>query len=502
MSASPHTQAAAERGQQVLQAFRGGDNRAGIALHPLELALVIVASLQLCFLPWAFGGMVLWAQLTALALSVIALTVAAWRRVYDEPYTREGRQVLPMLPRLWRFPVFWLGLGFFAFIAVQGLNPSHVRMSDERGWWMQPVGHIRWLPSGMGTTFDHMNAWRVLVILGSAWLLVCALWIGLTRRTAVMAIMTALVVNGTVLALIGILQKATGAREVLWLFKVRWGYFVATIIYKNHAGAFFYLILAFAAALLLWHAQRGSRRLAKTSPAPVYGFCAVILATVVILSNSKGALLLMLGYLAVCLIGFAVWLCVGGRASGNRVQALVAGGLLVVFIVAGGHHLRLDKPFERVQTLIEQGENNVSVKSRLVVAKATAEMAEDKLWTGWGAGGFQHFFPVYQQNYAELQPKPRRKPQFWRHAHNDYLQGLSEYGIVGLLFPAAMLGWWLIRLGRLRVHRRPVILLAVGGLFLVMLHSWFDFQMQCPAVLVTWCAGWALTTRWAETERS
>ncbi len=501
MSTSPYKPAATAPGRQVLQAFRG-DVRTGVPLHPLELTLVVVAALQLCLVPWFFGGMVAWAQWTALGLAAVAMAVAARRRVYEGEYTREGSYVLLTLPRLWRFPVFWLGLGFFAYITIQGLNPSHVRMSDERGWWMEPVGHIGWLPSGMGGPFAEMNAWRVLVMLGAPWLLVCALWIGLTRRTAIMALVTALVANGTVLALIGILQKGTGAREILWHYPVRWGYFVATIVYKNHAGAFFYLILTFAAALLMWHARRGTLTLTKTSPAPIWAFCAAILATVVILSNSKGAILLMLAYLAVCLFGFLTWVFTEDRDGASRGQALVACGLLAAFIAGGGYFLRLDKPFERVQAMIEQREENVSVRSRLIVAQATAEMARDQLWTGWGAGGFQHYFPVYQRNYEELQPKPRQRPQFWRHAHNDYLQSLAEYGIIGLLFPAATLVWWLSKLWRAQAYRRPVILLLVGGLALVAIHAWFDFQMQCPAVLATWCAGWVLATRWAETERA
>lgn len=484
-----------------MQAFRG-DARAGLPLHPLESALVVVAVVQLCFLPWAIGGVLLWAQLTALGLSVVALGLAVQRRTYCEPYSREGNYLLLTLPRLWRFPIFWLGLLFLGYIAIQGFNPSHVRQSDERGWWMQPVEHIAWLPTGMGTPFEYLNAWRTLVIFGSIWLLVCALWIGLTRRTAVLGIITALVINGTVLALVGILQKATGAREILWFFKVRWGYFVGTIVYKNHAGAFFYLILTFAAALVLWHAQRSSRRLARTSPAPVYGFCAVLLALVVLLSFSKGAILLMLGYLTVCLLGFIGWMVFGEGRTANRGAILTTTALLTVFIGVGGVFLRIDQPFAKVQTMIEKGQEDGSVGSRQIVTKATFEMARDKLWTGWGAGGFQHYFPVYQKNYPELGLNYRKKPQFWRHAHNDYAQSLAEYGIIGLIFPAAMFVWWLARLAGLQVYRRPVILLTLAGLFMVMVHSWIDFQMHNPAILTTWCVGWVLITRWAETERT
>ncbi len=471
-------------------------------MHPQELILVVLASIQLCFLPWAIGGVVLWAQLISLGISMAAFAMAVQRRVYQEPYSRDGNYLLLTLPKLWRFPIFWLGLLFLGYIALQGLNPSHVRMSDDRGWWMDPVVHITWLPSGMQTPFEYLNAWRVLIIFGSAWLLVCALWIGITRRTAVMGIITALVINGTVLALVGILQKVTNAREILWFVKVRWSYFVATIVYKNHAGAYFYLIMALAAALLLWHAQRGSRRLARTSPAPVYGFCAAILGLIVLLSFSKGAILLMVGYLTICLGAYIAWLIFGERNTGNNGTGMLLAGLLAVFIAVGGVFLGVGESFVRVKAMLENGQTDSSVTSRQTVTEATWDMAKDKVWTGWGAGSFQHYFPVYQKNYPDITTSYVNKPLFWRYAHNDYVQSLAEYGIIGLLFPVAMLGWWLKRLIGLEAYRRPVILLALGGLFLIMVHCWIDFQMQNPAILTTWCACWVLITRWAETERS
>lgn len=460
-----------------------------------------IAVAQLCFLPWALGGIVFWAQLVSLGLGVAALAVAAQRRVYQEPYTREGNFLLLTLPRLWRFPVFWIGLAFFGYITLQGLNPSHVRMSDDKGWWMEPVSHLTWLPSGMQTSLESVNAWRMLIIYVSVWLLVCALWIGVTRRAAVTHILAAVVANGTLLALVGILQKVTHAKQILWFVPPRASYFMATIPYKNHAGAFFYLVLALCAALVLWHALRGSRRLARTSPAPVYGFCAVILALAVVLSFSKGAILLMIAFLVACLLGFVGWLFFDQGSAGNRTTALSVAGLLVLFITLGGVFLRIDQPLFKVQTLLEKGEEDSSVGGRRIAAQATWEMAKDKIWTGWGAGGFRHYFPVYQRNHPEIYVNYRGKIWFWTNAHNDYLQGLAELGIIGMLFPVSILLWWLWQMLRLNALRRPVLLLGLAGLFMIMLHSWIDFQMFNPAILTTWCAAWPLLTRWGETER-
>lgn len=481
-----------------LQAFRG-EARAGLPLHPLERLLVVLASIQLCFLPWAFGGVVLWAQMTALVLSVAAIVVAVQRRIYDEPYVRTERFMLYPLHKLWRFPVFWLGLLFLGYILIQALNPSHVRTHDQTGWWMEPVKHIMWLPTSMSASFAHNNPWRSLITFGASWLLVCALWIGLTRRSAVINLLSVVVINGTLLALVAILQKVTNAREVLWFYKVRFSYFVGTIIYKNQAGAFFYLLLALCAALVWWHAQRSFRQMKKTSPAPVYGFCAVILGMTVLLSYSKGAILLMLGYLTIGGLGFLAWSIFGSHHSINRRKTIIIAVALAGFVAISGNFLRIDQPIARVQAMLEKGDEDHSVKSRQTAAAATWDMARANIWTGWGAGSFEHYFPVFQQHYPTLGSRYKR-PLLWRYAHNDYLQSLSAFGVIGLCFPAAIFLWWAYQLAKVQVFKRPALLLALGGLLMLMVHSWIDFQMHNPAVFTTWCVGWVLITRWAETE--
>lgn len=63
----------------------------------------------LVFLPWALGGMKLWAQQIGFGLAGLAFVLSLLPRTYDDRYHAGGDLRLHMGPKLRRFPIFWLG---------------------------------------------------------------------------------------------------------------------------------------------------------------------------------------------------------------------------------------------------------------------------------------------------------------------------------------------------------------------------------------------------------
>jgi len=159
----------------------------------------VVTALHLAFVSWALGGMHVWSQAICLGFGITEFWLALRPRYYDEGRTHDEQHFrLLMWPKLLRFPVFWLGLAFFAYIIVQALNPAWQFVQNARGaWWMQRIDYISWLPHGTtGTPFKMMSPWRSLMIYGASFLLVCSIWVGFTRRRSVTALLTVLAVNG------------------------------------------------------------------------------------------------------------------------------------------------------------------------------------------------------------------------------------------------------------------------------------------------------------------
>ena len=170
-------------GPTALAAFRG-DQRASLPLHPLEKAVVWIAALQVCSLPWMLGSMRPWAQLIGFGLALLAFACSLLPRTYAGDYSRHQAFTLYPWRKLIRWPLWWLGLLFFTYVLTQALNPAWEFVQKETTWVMRRIDHIAWLPTGMRTPFAMMNPWRQMMIWGAPFLLACALWIGLTRRKA------------------------------------------------------------------------------------------------------------------------------------------------------------------------------------------------------------------------------------------------------------------------------------------------------------------------------
>ena len=487
----------------ALQAFRG-EIRATVDLHPFESALIVFAALLLCFAPWALGTMHVWSQVVCLCLATAAFGLAMINRHYRGALAPEGDFRLIMWPKLIRFPLFWLGLLLLVYILVQALNPAWTYNTEGPYWWLDPAEHLAWLPTGMDTPFKEMNPWRMLVIYGTAWLLVCALWVGITRRIAVQRLLTVIVANGAIFAILGILQKVTHAPGVFWgIIKANTaGGFFATIIYKNHAGAYLNLVLILCTALLYWHFSRAERRMERTSPAPIFGFCTVLLGLSVLLTNSRAATILLMVFSLIAFVGFVVRCTIYRSETRSPWVMTLLCVVFSIFVGLGAYFLQANQAFDRLGKLIQDGRADFSVNTRILARAATWDMAQDKLITGWGAGSFRHAFPIYQRNYPEIYKAPDRPgARFrWEYAHNDYVQLLAELGLIGASIVLAMLVCGVRHLLKQRAYLRPHLMFVVLGLVITAAHAWVDFQFHNPAILFLWCASAALVGRWAELE--
>jgi len=97
-----------------------------------------------------------------------------------------------------------------------------------------------------------------------------------------------------------------------------------------------------------------------------------------------------------------------------------------------------------------------AVQSRLQMWQIALSMAADRPLFGWGAGEY-----AYQYLERLGQVLPENKPfamlksvVYAREAHNDFLQFLSEFGVVGVLLLCCIL-WLLWNHGNENISRRP-----------------------------------------------
>ena len=464
----------------------------------LEDFLLLAAIL---LLPWAFGGVEIWAYRIAAFLLVSGAGVALWKRG-AAGWGLTGRKAL------WILPAFLLAL--WAVLQLVPLPPGVIRtLSPEADRIYQTA-----IPGYAGTAADPVAAlesvalglvpeaqafpppeghdpalevappaclergWRSLSLQPSAtqerllWYL--ALLLGfLTVRQRVgdkdlyRAYRGALFVMAGLLALFALVQDQTWNGKIYWIRRPRsdpdaFGPYVSPTHFVGVMELFTPWLVGYAWALF--------RRLGRDAYRDIR-FAAAVLGAVIcvvasIASASKAGAVLILGGLALLgLIGARQW----------RTRLIVIG--LAVVLASGGFVLRTETRLgERVESYLARAEGDHLLEGRTAVWAATADLIGDFPITGAGFGSYSEVVSRYA---------PAGSANRFFRAHNDYLEVVAEGGWVA----AGLIVWLVAGFGiraarRLRRHRGSLSVSRLGlglGLGSLAVHALVDFNHQIPA---------------------
>lgn len=265
----------------------------------------------------------------------------------------------------------------------------------------------------------------------------------------------------------GIYQFATGSERV-WTF-IRPAQYAGrgsgTFICPNHYAAFLGMVFP----LVLSRAFLGRCHIATRL---LLGYAGVILLTGMALSLSRGA----------WIAGGATLLFLSFYLLRMRRGRWLAVGLLVV--VCAGSYLFAQRVPQVVERLSIQRSTNAphEMRTRLWIWQSGWAMWREQPWFGVGPGHFDHRFPEYRVRLAHHRPG---------RAHNDYLNVLADWGVMGaaiLTLTLAILAWhglkgWHLtrregaRTGSNQSDRASFLLGATGGLFFAAIHSVVEFNL-------------------------
>ena len=173
--------------------------------------------------------------------------------------------------------------------------------------------------------------------------------------------------------------------------------------------------------------------------------------------------------LVAAVAGFTTLWMLSSTRMGRRGRTWMLAGFGVVAVIA--------LLFTNATAMAGRIEQTISgAGGRMAIWRATWPMARDFWLTGIGAGAFERGMIVYQ-------PSPHET--FFNHAHNDYLQMLTEGGVL-LAIPAiaaAVAGIIVIR-RRLKSDRSSIYWIragAVGGLVAAAVQSIWETGLRVPA---------------------
>lgn len=275
-------------------------------------------------------------------------------------------------------------------------------------------------------------------------------------------------------AAFGIIQFFSWNGRLYWVRPIWLGTPFGPYVNKNHFAGL--MEMAFPVALSLVF----SRGLEKIWKALLF-FFSVVMALAIFLSLSRAGMLSF----TLSLIAF---IYLSSRKRGMKPVMITAGlvaALAVIWLVSVG----IEPLFQRILTL--HGFNQeASFLDRIRMAGDTLRIIRDHPYRGTGFGTFALATPGYTSWYTEYVIDK---------AHNDYLQLLSEVGLVGFCFAV----FWLVGFFRsvllmVRDSSLPFSTLRLGafcGCLALLIHSLVDFNLQIPANAIYFSVLAALATR-------
>lgn len=278
-------------------------------------------------------------------------------------------------------------------------------------------------------------------------------------------------------------------------FDLRWfpqaAFPASTFINRNFFAEYAVSALPFSVWLLI--TARNTRGL------PTMAASVALIVLAIMMTGTRSALVALLVFAVVfSMVGLryrAQWPCVHwNRANRWMVATVLAGGIVGMgavpsstprVLAEGLGTTALARSYVRTASLAKPTEYTAgSFSVRSSMWESTARMMLAHTWSGVGAGAWEVAIPLHQPVDAIVESD--------YYAHNEYLQLLSEYGLlVGGLFLAFLSSYLLVSagntwlLGTTRTDEAPLRALTLSSLLalLIVSNAGFPWHLACTGAL-------------------
>jgi O-antigen ligase len=285
----------------------------------------------------------------------------------------------------------------------------------------------------------------------------------LLRRTAqVKAMAWLMTAYGFGVAVFGIIQSLSSTDKLYWIRTPELGGWIyGPYVSHNHYAGLMEMLFPIA---LLSALHPSLHRSWKWVPA----FAAVLMASTIFLSGSRGG---MVAFLVQMLVLGAILAWEKDRRSAWMVFSVL---VLITALISwiGGQALA-----SRIGSIRTHPQVDVDTSVRLKIDSDGLRMFAQKPVLGWGLGTFPAAYPHFRSFSTD---------KFTNHAHNDHLQFLIETGLLGF----TTVVWFVVSLYRAALKKvknwhsdlnGAVALAALSGCTGIVVHSFFDSNLQVPA---------------------
>jgi O-antigen ligase len=392
----------------------------------------------------------------------------------------------------WALSIFFLGsVGVLILWVVDSWNLATLRIS--RNLLQLPVvgmvllGIVQLLPfrsasTGGSTTTESVRslsldpyATRLILVQVVALLLYFAATLVFTDTPKRLRLLVrTITIFGFFLAIFGLTQSFTSPNKVYLLRELAQSTPFGPFINRHHFAGYMELTIGLPLGLLFSGSIENEKRL-------IYLFAAGLMAVALILTNSRGGIISLIAEVLfiVAAMGFrrrhkkeSGSASHRGGLRGAAVKAGLALGIVLALFISvvslGGE--------EALNRVVGTVNSDDPTTGRAHFWDVTLDIIKTHPVLGTGLGAFGVVYTRYDTRNGLYRLEQ---------AHNDYLQVLSDGGIIGALLGLFFIVY-LFRMGFARREsrdgfRRGVAMGAMASCFAVLVHSFFDFTLHTPS---------------------
>ncbi len=415
--------------------------------------------------PWAWALL----EMGAYALAMAWLWGFYKGKLDLSPAFRNGRTVLALLG-------CWL---IYTLLQIVPLPVSLVSLISPESAKMHALARQPgWIPLSVdpyASTVAWLKSLAYVLVFGLSLLIVAS-----RRRLELLA--RTLVFSGLLQAFYGSLMTLSGLEYGFFIQKFAYvGNATGTFVNRNHFAGYLEMCLAVGIGLMIsslgGKPAMTRRQKLRNFVALLLGkklrlrlYLAVMVIALVLTHSRMGNTAFFSSMIAAGVIGLAL----SRNASRATVVLLVSLVVIDIFIV--GTWFGVEKVVARIE--------NTSVASdadRVDVSENALSQWRHYFLVGSGGGSFYDVFPRYRSGDIG---------NYYDHAHDDYVEFASEYGIVGmLLLGGVVLSSFAAALRAQQEGRDPLkrgmAFSSTMGIIALLIHSSVDFNLQIPANAAT-----------------
>ena len=423
----------------------------------------------LLFSPLAFGTVERWSYAVMEIASLVVVLLVFLRIFQKKASYYETPGIVPLLL-------------FLAYILLQVvpvppqlikiLSPSTYEIYQESFLVANPSA---WIPLSVNPKATLMEFFRFSAY-AAFYITTVQL---LTRKELFKTTVFIIVICASFISFFGIIQHLISNNKIYWFRELtQGGVPFGPYVNRNHYAGFMEMLFPLAIGLFLFHKPHVSYtslrekiaelfNLEKTNIYLLLGFSAILIGTSVFLSLSRSGII----SLSISMMFFGFML-IGQDIHRKRGMIIIIVCTLIALSVGWFGWGPIIERFKELYPV----EGDIS-EFRPIIWNDSRQLLRDFLLTGAGFGSYVSIYPLYKTLTVQLVVD---------HAHNDYIELLSNGGIIAFL-----LGTWFIVavvFKSFKVYRKRHELLSlylfVGsltGILSILMHSVTDFNLYIGA---------------------